>query len=223
MTNSEHDSGHHGDAHAPIEDGEQGSREHEILERALRELLIERGVITAADVHRQIDDMDSRGTALGAKVVAKAWADADFRTWLLEDAKAAVASLGIDVSNQPELVAFENTPERHHVVVCTLCSCYPRMILGIPPAWYKSREYRARVVADPRGVLREFGTELPEEVDVRVVDSTADMRYLVVPMRPPGTEGWSEERLADLVSRDSMIGTAPARTPDHLSGPVTSA
>ena len=144
-------------------------------------------------------------------MVARAWVDPGYKARLLADAKKAATELGIDSSNAPEVVALENTPRRHHLVVCTLCSCYPKAILGIPPAWYKSVEYRARAVKDPRGVLAEFGTPLAPDVEVRVVDSTADMRYLVLPMRPPGTEGWSEERLAALVTRDSMIGvTTPA-------------
>jgi nitrile hydratase len=148
---------------------------------------------------------------MGARIVAKAWSDPEFRRALLTNPKAAITALGIDVSNTPELRVLENTPAVHNVVVCTLCSCYPRMILGIPPAWYKSSEYRARVVREPRVVLREFGVELPEQVEVRVVDSTADLRYLVIPMRPAGTDDYDEEALAALVGRDAMIGTALAR------------
>jgi nitrile hydratase len=146
-------------------------------------------------------------------MVARAWTDPAYKARLLADAKPAATELGINVAVAPELVVLENTADVHHVVVCTLCSCYPKAILGIPPAWYKSRAYRSRVVREPRAVLREFGTEIPDHVDVRVVDSTADMRYLILPARPAGTEGWDEARLAALVSRDSMIGVAPARDP----------
>ncbi|MGE0735504.1 MAG: nitrile hydratase subunit alpha [Alphaproteobacteria bacterium] len=207
----EHDHAH--DDHAPIQDGDGPPTRFEILERAVRELLIDKGVLTAAEIQRQIDNQESRTPAMGAYIVAKAWADPAFKAALKQDAKAAITSLGIDVANTPELQVLENTDEVHHVVVCTLCSCYPRMILGVPPAWYKSKAYRSRVVADPRGVLAEFGLKLPERVKTRVFDSTADMRYLVLPLRPPGTEGWSEDRLAKLISRDAMIGVAVADTP----------
>lgn len=198
-----------GGAHAPIV--HEASPESARLERAVRELLIEKGIFTADDVRRQIDLMDSRNPAMGARIVARAWTDPAYKQRLLRDAKAAAAEIGVDCANAPEVVVLENTPRRHHLVVCTLCSCYPKAILGIPPAWYKSREYRARAVVDPRGVLAEFGTPIADDVEVRVVDSTADMRYLVLPMRPAGTEGWSEEHLAALVTRDSMIGaTVPS-------------
>jgi len=206
-------SDHNHDDHAPADDDGNTVTEFEILERALRELLIEKGVITAAEVNAKIDDIDSRNPAVGAAIVAKAWTEPDFRMRLLDNPRAAVGELGIDPGDLAELVVIENTPEVHNVVVCTLCSCYPRMILGIPPAWYKSSPYRSRVVADPRGVLAEFGTELPGDVTVRVHDSTADLRYLIVPMRPAGTEGMSAEELAELVTRDSMIGVTPARDP----------
>jgi nitrile hydratase len=200
-----HDHTHGPDDHAPIH-AEGPKPEYALLERAVRELLIAKGVFTADDLRRQIDLMDSRSPSQGARMVARAWVDPEYKKRLLADAKKAATELGIDSSNAPEVVALENTPRRHHLVVCTLCSCYPKAILGIPPAWYKSVAYRARAVKDPRGVLAEFGTTLPEGVEVRVVDSTADMRYLVLPMRPAGTEGWNEERLAALVTRDSMIG-----------------
>lgn len=201
---------HAGDDHAPIT-AHGPSRDYALLERALRELLIAKRIFTADELRRQIDLMDSRNPAMGAKLVARAWVDPAFKQRLLADAKKAAAELGIDCSNAPEVMVLENTPRRHHLVVCTLCSCYPKAILGIPPAWYKSVEYRARAVKDPRGVLDEFGTQLGGDVEVRVVDSTADMRYLVLPMRPAGTEGWSEDRLAALVTRDSMIGvTTPS-------------
>ena len=158
--------------------------------------------------------MDARTPALGAKVVARAWVDPAFKARLLANAKAAVAELGIDIGSLSTLVAIENTERMHNVVVCTLCSCYPRALLGLPPDWYKSLHYRSRAVVDPRGVLKEFGLELSPDIEVRVYDSTADMRYLVIPARPSGTEQMSEENLARLVTRDSMIGVARARTPD---------
>ncbi|MFN8758347.1 MAG: nitrile hydratase subunit alpha [Tagaea sp.] len=210
---------HHGDhvhthdhAHDPLHAAEPRP-EYARLERAVRELLIAKGVFTAEDIRKQIELMDSRSPAMGARIVARAWVDPDYKRRLLADAKAAAGELGVDTSNTATVVALENTPARHHMVVCTLCSCYPKAILGVPPAWYKSSAYRARAVKEPRKVLAEFGTVLPDDVEIRVVDSTADMRYLVVPMRPPGTEGWSEERLAGLVGRDSMIGTALAAAP----------
>ena len=206
---------HHDHDHAPIEDGEGPTGRYEILEQAVRELLIERGVLAAADITQQIEDTDSRHPSMGARVVAKAWVDPVFRADLARDAKAAVESLGIDMSNAPELIALEDTPAVHHVVVCTLCSCYPRKLLGIPPAWYKSRAYRARVVNDPRGVLAEFGTRVPDETEIRVADSTADLRYIVIPERPAGTDGMSEEELAKLVTRDAMIGVTLVRSPEN--------
>jgi len=206
-------SDHDHDDHAPAADDGNTVTEFEILERALRELLIEKGVITAAEVNAKIDDIDSRNPALGAAIIAKAWTEPDFKARLLDDPRAAVGELGIETGDLAELAVIENTPEIHNVVVCTLCSCYPRMILGVPPAWYKSTPYRSRVVADPRGVLAEFGTELPDDVTVRVYDSTADLRYLVLPMRPAGTADMSADELAALVTRDSMIGVTPARAP----------
>lgn len=203
------------DAHAPISDhGRAASFDYLVLERAVRELLIEKGIFTADDWRRQIELMDSRNPAVGARLVARAWVDPAFKARLLADAKSAAAELGIDTSNAPEVMVVENTPTRHHVIVCTLCSCYPKAILGIPPAWYKSDAYRARAVKDPRGVLAEFGTELPPEVEIRVMDSTADLRYLVLPMRPTGTDSLSEGELARLVTRDSMIGVTAARAPE---------
>ena len=203
-----HDHHHtHDHVHDPIH-AHEPRPEYARLERAVRELLIAKGVLTAEDIRKQIELMDSRSPAMGAKIVARAWVDPAFKKRLLANAKAAAEEMGVDTANTAEVVALENTPDRHHVVVCTLCSCYPKAILGVPPAWYKSSAYRARAVKEPRKVLAEFGTVLPDDVEIRVVDSTADMRYLVVPMRPSGTEGWSEERLAGLVGRDSMIGTA---------------
>lgn len=204
----------HDHTHDPAHDHAHEPRpEYARLERAVRELLIAKGVLTAEDIRKQIELMDSRSPAMGAKIVARAWVDPAFKKRLLANAKAAADELGVDTSNSAEVVALENTAERHHVVVCTLCSCYPKAILGVPPAWYKSSAYRARTVKEPRKVLAEFGTALPDDVEIRVVDSTADMRYLVIPMRPAGTETWSEERLATLVGRDSMIGVAQAAAP----------
>jgi len=203
----------HSDPHAPIEETADYRSESLLLEQALRELLIENNVFTAADIQRQIEDTESRNPGMGAKVVAHAWADPEFKARLLADPKPALAAFGIDVSSSPELKVVENTERVHHMIVCTLCSCYPKMLLGIPPAWYKSREYRSRAVIEPRTVLREFGCVVPVDVEVRVVDSTADLRYVVLPRRPAGTEGWSEARLAELVNRDSMIGVSFAREP----------
>ncbi len=208
----DHDHHDHEHPHAAIEDHDTFTEYH-LLEQALRELLIETGVLSAADVQRQIENQESRTPAMGSRVIAKAWTDPGFREQLLSDPKPAITALGIDVSNTPELRVLENGEGVHHVVVCTLCSCYPRMILGIPPAWYKSREYRARVVREPRAVLEEFGVALPASTEIRVVDSTADLRYLVIPERPAGTEAMDEASLAALVSRDSMIGTAVLSNP----------
>lgn len=180
------------------------------LALAVEELLVENGVVTADELAQQVADMDSRTPARGARMVARAWCDADYRALLRADASAAAEALDIPTDGTP-LVAVENGPRVHNLVVCTLCSCYPRAILGLPPDWYKMPAYRRRAIREPRRVLREFGTEVPPEVAVRVHDSTADMRYLVVPERPAGTEGWAEEALARLVSRDSMIGVTRAR------------
>lgn len=211
MTTHDHDHDHdHGhDPHAPQKDHDSGPADpHEVLERVLRELLVEKGVLTAQEISAQVDLMDSRSPALGAKVVARAWSDPAFKARLLKDTRAALADMDIDIGTLAEFRTIENTPKTHNVVVCTLCSCYPKLLLGIPPAWYKSTAYRARTVREPRGVLREFGVELSDNVEVRVHDSTADLRYIVLPMRPAGTEGWSEKKLAAIVTRDSMIGTA---------------
>jgi nitrile hydratase len=203
------DHAHDHDPHAPVGEAHGVSEESVLLERALRELLIEKNVFSADDLRRQIELTESRTPELGAKVVARAWCDPQYRVRLLADAKPAIESLlGIDLNLTPELTVVENTAARHHVICCTLCSCYPRAVLGIPPAWYKSFEYRARVVREPREVLAEFGTELPADVEIRVVDSTADMRYIVLPVRPPNTEHLSEPELVALITRDSMIGVS---------------
>ena len=181
------------------------------MEAAVRELLIDKGVLTAEDVRRQVENMDGRNAGRGAKMVARAWLDPAYKTRMLANGSEAAEEIGLDVGPL-KLVVVENTPTVHNVIVCTLCSCYPRMLLGLPPDWYKSRNYRSRVVREPRAVLAEFGTVIPEDVLIRVHDSTADMRYLVAPRRPKGTENWSEAELARLVTRDSMIGVALADT-----------
>lgn len=186
----------------------------QVMEIATRELLIEKGIITPEDIRRQIERMDARGHSRGARVVARAWTDPEFKTRLLANGRAACDEMGITDLEALHLVVVENTETVHNVIVCTLCSCYPKPLLGLPPAWYKSLPYRRRMVRDPRAVLKEFGLELPEDVVVRVHDSTADMRYMVLPRRPKGTEGWNEERLASLVGRDCLIGVAVADTPN---------
>lgn len=206
----DHDHTH--ETHASITDGHELSY-YAKRALAIQSLLTEKGIITADEVRRAIEVMDSRTPALGAKVVAHAWVDPAFKSRLLADAKTACAELGIDTGSLATLVAIENTDTVHNVVVCTLCSCYPRAILGLPPDWYKSLNYRSRVVKDPRGVLKEFGLELGQDITIRVYDSTADMRYLVIPARPSGTEDMSEEALAGLVTRDSMVGVTKASLP----------
>ena len=183
------------------------------MEIAVRELLIEKGVTTAQEVNAQIEMMDARTPANGAAVVARAWTDPDFRAALLEDASAATRGMGFDIGPM-RLIALENTHDVHNIVVCTLCSCYPRNLLGLPPDWYKSRAYRSRTVKEPRKVLAEFGVTLPATTTVRVHDSTADMRYVVIPQRPAGTDDWTADALKELVTRDSMIGTGQAKMPD---------
>ncbi len=182
------------------------------MEIAVRELLVDKGEVTAEEIARQIDAMDARSPADGAAVVARAWTDPAFKARLLKDASAASREMGYDIGAL-KLIAVENTASVHNVVVCTLCSCYPRNLLGLPPDWYKSRAYRSRVVKAPRAVLREFGVELPQDVTIRVHDSTADMRYIVLPERPAGTGALDAGALAALVTRDSMIGTGLPRTP----------
>ena len=184
----------------------------QLMEVSLRELLVEKGVVSEQAVSDTVDDMRRRGPETGARVVAKAWVDAEFKRVLLENGTRACEAMGIDVPVL-KLVVVENTPQVHNMIVCTLCSCYPRMLLGIPPDWYKSRNYRSRAVREPRAVLAEFGLQIAEDVTIRVHDSTADMRYMVLPMRPAGTEGWNEARLASIVNRDSMIGVAVPTIP----------
>jgi nitrile hydratase len=211
MPHDHHDHDHHDGALSPSghpyrKDDDGPLTYWQQMEIALRELLIEKGILTAAEIAAQIDAMDARSPANGAAVVARAWTDPAFRDRLLADGSAATREMGFDIGAL-RLIAVENTPDTHNVVVCTLCSCYPRNLLGLPPDWYKSRAYRSRTVREPRKVLSEFGVTLPEGTTVRVHDSTADMRYIVIPRRPAGTEGWDAPRLAALVTRDSMIGT----------------
>ena len=190
---------------------------HMALTAAVAELLVAKGVVTADELRRTVEDIDSRHPGDGARVVARAWMDTAFKARLLEDVNDAAAELGIDCGGIP-IRAVENTRRLHNLVVCTLCSCYPRMLIGLPPDWYKARAYRSRAVREPRAVLREFGVTLPDDVELVVHDSTADMRYLVVPARPDGTDGWSEEALAAIVTRDCMIGTALPRSDAPRSG-----
>jgi nitrile hydratase len=202
----------HEHPHPTLPDAEAPPTYHHRLETAVRELLIAKGIVTADDVRRTVERIDSQTPALGARVVARAWVDPEYRARLLANGSAAVEDIGVHMEGVP-LVVVENSPTVHNLVVCTLCSCYPRPLLGLPPDWYKSRAYRSRAVREPRAVLAEFGTILPDGVTVRVHDSSADMRYLVLPMRPAGTDGWTEEALAGLVTRDSMIGVIVPRLP----------
>lgn len=206
----EHDHDH-SDAHAPAPDEDAGPpSEYEIMSRAMQELLEEKGLITADEVRRRMERFEEDLPYRGSRVVARAWVDPEFKKRLLADGKAACAEMGIELEAD-RLIAVENTPDVHNIIVCTLCSCYPRSLLGMPPTWYKSRNYRSRVVFEPRAVLKEFGTELPGHVTVRVHDSNADMRYVVIPMRPQGTEGWSEEQLAAIATRDTLVGVTVPR------------
>jgi len=209
---SEHDHDH---SHTPITNGEEPAAAARV--RALDELLVEKGVIGREDVRERIDWLVSRSPADGARLVARAWVDPEFKERLLADARAAALELGLDPGPSPVVVAVENTQAVHHMVVCTLCSCYPKALLGPPPDWYKSLPYRSRAVSEPRGVLSEFGVELEDDVALRVLDSTADIRYLVIPRRPPGSERMSEDELAALVTRDSMIGVAQPATPSQVA------
>jgi nitrile hydratase alpha subunit len=208
-----HDSDHGDHDHDQAADG-VGSGDYvpgyfEMLEMSIGELLVERGLIGAGEIRRQIEVLDSRTPALGAKVVARAWVDGEFRKRLLTDGRAACEELGISFYDDTGLIVLENTDRVHNLVVCTLCSCYPRPVLGLPPDWYKLKPYRARAVTEPRAVLAEFGTIIPGDVEVRVSDSTAQVRFLVLPKRPNGSENFNEEQLAALVTRDSMIGVVP--------------
>jgi nitrile hydratase subunit alpha len=189
----------------------------ELRVRALESILVEKGYVDPAAIDVLVETYETKvGPRNGARVVAKAWIDPSFRDWLRRDAAAAIASLGFVGRQGEHMVAVENTPEEHNMVVCTLCSCYPWPVLGLPPVWYKSAPYRSRAVIDPRGVLAEFGVVLPEATRIRIWDSTAEIRYLVIPMRPENTDGMSEDELADLVTRDSMIGTGLALRPKEV-------
>jgi nitrile hydratase len=180
---------------------------YEIMETAVRELLVEKKLVGPGEIRRQIEVLDSRTPALGAKVVARAWVDPEFRARLLANGRTACESeFGISFYDDTKLIVLENTDKIHNLIVCTLCSCYPRPVLGLPPDWYKAKPYRARAVREPRAVLAEFGTDIPEDVEIRVSDSTAMVRYLVLPQRPVGTENFTEEQLAEIVTRDAMIG-----------------
>jgi len=191
--------------------------EMDLRVRALESVLVDKGYVDPAALDELIDTYETRiGPRNGARVVARAWVDASYRDWLLSDATAAIACLGYTGRQSEHMIAVENTPQRHNLVVCTLCSCYPWAVLGLPPTWYKSAPYRSRAVRDPRGVLAEFGVTLPSDTDIRVWDSTAEVRYLVVPMRPVGSEDLNEEELAALVTRDSMIGTGLPRRPEAI-------
>ena len=202
------------------EPGEHGSplTETQLRVRALESLLVEKGLVDPAALDALIDTYQNKiGPRNGAKVVARAWVDPAYKKRLLEDASSAIAEFGFVGLQGEDMLVVENTPKAHNLVVCTLCSCYPWPVLGLPPVWYKSSAYRSRAVIDPRGLLKELGTPIPEDVEVRVWDSTAELRYLVLPERPPSTEGWSEERLAALVTRDAMIGVAKVRVREEGS------
>lgn len=215
-----HDHSHeHGHAHGhqphPFQpDLEETPLTHyQAMTQAVGDLLIEKGVFSAEELRAMLEAIDAKSPAAGARMVARAWADPDFKARMLADVNKAAAELDIDAGGIP-IRAVENSAEVHNVIVCTLCSCYPRLLIGLPPDWYKSRSYRSRTVREPRAVLAEFGTVLPEDVEVRVHDSTADLRYMVLPARPAGTEGWDEAALAELVTRDCMIGVTLPKSPD---------
>lgn len=203
----------HDHAHTPITASEQPPSYYEVMETAVRELLVEKQLIAASEIRRQIEVLDSRTPALGAKIVARAWLEPEFRARLLADGRAACEEMGITFYDDTRLIVVENTEKVHNLLVCTLCSCYPRPVLGLPPDWYKLKPYRARAVKEPRALLAEFGTFIPEDVAINVSDSTAMVRYLVLPRRPKGTENFNAEQLAALVTRDAMIGVVPAIEP----------
>ena len=199
------DHDHHG---KPIKEDEtgEGPNQHHLMNLAMQELLQDQNLITADDIRSKIEKFEDDYPNRGAKVVARAWTDADFMKRLLEDANPVIEDMGIDLEHASRIIAIENTAEVHNVIVCTLCSCYPRTLLGQPPTWYKSRSYRSRVIFEPRAVLKEFGTEIDDNVVIRTHDSNADMRYIVIPMRPGGTDNWSQEQLEAIISRDSLVG-----------------
>jgi Nitrile hydratase, alpha chain len=204
----------HDDDHPPVADaGDALPGYYEIMETSVRELVVDKRLITADEIRHMLEVMDSRTPALGAKLVARAWVDPEFRTRLLADGRSSCEELGISFFEDTRLIVLENTDKVHNLIVCTLCSCYPREILGLPPDWYKLKPYRARAVTEPRAVLAEFGTVIPDDVEVRVSDSTAMVRYLVLPLRPSHTESFSEGKLASLVTRDAMIGVTRLGSP----------
>ena len=210
-SHKKHDHGH--GEHAPVAGRDEGPpSDYEIMSRAMQELLEAKGVVTAEEIRRRMEIFEEEFPYRGSRVIARAWTDPAFKQRLLKDGKAACAEMGVDLE-ATRLIAVENTFDEHNVIVCTLCSCYPRELLGMPPTWYKSDNYRARVVHEPRSVLKEFGTVLPDHVTVRVHDSNADMRYVVVPMRPERTKGWSEDRLAEILTRDTLVGVTVPRVP----------
>jgi nitrile hydratase subunit alpha len=212
MSHHHHDHDHHHDHGSELSP-------MDLRVRALESILVEKGYVDSAAIDAIVETYETRvGPRNGARVVARAWADPAYREWLMRDATAAISSLGFIGRQGEHMVAVENTPDEHNMVVCTLCSCYPWPVLGLPPVWYKSAPYRSRAVLDPRGVLSEFGVTLPETTRIRVWDSTAEIRYLVIPMRPDGADDWSEEALADLVTRDAMIGTGLALDPANVAG-----
>lgn len=215
-TGSGHEHGHD-HPHAEVGSAERPGY-FDLMETAVRELLIERQLFGPGEIRRQIEVLDSRSPALGAKVVARAWVDPAFRTRLLANGRAACEELGISFYDDTGLIVLENTDQVHNLIVCTLCSCYPRPVLGLPPDWYKLKPYRARAVIEPRAILAEFGTLIPDDVEVRVSDSTAMVRYLVLPKRPAGSDDYDEEQLATLVTRDAMIGVVPAELPARSAG-----
>ena len=216
MSGHDHDHGHehhhdhdhphdHGPFQPDIED--RPLTHHQAMTEAVADLLLAKGIIEPVELRKMLEAIDAKSPAAGSKMVAKAWTDPAFKQRMLADVIAAASELDIDAGGIP-IKAIENTETTHNVVVCTLCSCYPRLLIGLPPDWYKARAYRSRVIREPRTVLKEFGTEIPDDVEVRVHDSTADLRYLIIPRRPAGTEGWSAEKLEALVTRDTMIGVA---------------
>jgi hypothetical protein len=218
---SPHDPAHHHDHEGPhphqadIEDKE--ATRYQVMAKSVTELLIEKAVFSADTFRQQLEKMDAKTPADGARMIARAWVDDVYKKRMLADVNAAAVELGLDAGSIP-IRAVENTPALHNVIVCTLCSCYPRMLIGLPPDWYKSHAYRSRTVREPRVVLKEFGTIIPDDIEIRVHDSTADCRYMVVPMQPTGTEGLSEDALADLVTRDCMIGVAVVKAPNDHGG-----
>lgn len=199
-----------------MHDHEENTERFEGQVAEIRETLGHAGYVDDEQVSAELAKQDSASTEVGAEIVARAWTDPEFREALLTDANAVVDGFGVELSNSPRLQVFENSDEVHHMVVCTLCSCYPRPVLGLPPEWYKSSYYRSKAVRDPRGLLGEFGLDIPEGVRIEVHDSTADLRFLVLPQRPEGTDGWSAEQLAELVTRNSMIGTGQPRSPQAV-------